>query len=126
MIVFTSRTGNINDIVGRLDKSIPIVELNPKEIIETPFFLFTYTDGLGNTPDHVKDFLRLQGNRKYLKGVIASGNTNFGMQNFCGTANEISAWFGVPIIRKIDLRGNSNDVIAIEREYKKIIEGEID
>lgn len=90
-------------------------------IVNHPFLIFTYTDGLGNTPEKVLDFLEI--NHSFLRGVIASGNTNFGL-HYCGSADEISKKYNVPIIRKIDLRGNQDDIDAIERAYKLRIEGD--
>lgn len=112
--------------MGRLDKSIPTMEINSLSNIEEPYFLITYTDGLGNIPSEVNDFLLAsENNRRYLKGVIASGNYNFGT-NYCGSAIEISRWLSVPIIRKIDLRGNREDIATINEQYKNLIAGEID
>lgn len=93
--------------------------------INEPYFLFTYTDNLGEAPQIARDFLNhSEVSRKNLKGVIASGNINFG-KAYCGSAIEISQWLGVPIIRMIDLRGNQDDIATIVRSYKTmIIEGE--
>lgn len=125
MIAYKSRTGNVRNIVGRLDSSIPTIELTESSVINEPYFLFTYTDGLGEIPPVVKDFLLShEENRKNIKGIISSGNTNFGNEYFCGCANEISKWLNIPIIRKIDLRGNQDDITAINNSYKKIIAGE--
>lgn len=125
MIVFISRTGNIRHIVGKLDKSIPTIELTEDLLMNEPYLLFTYTDGLGEVPEKVWGFLNNGENAKYLKGVISSGNTNFGKNVFCGSADKISEHFNVPVIRKIELRGFDNDVKVIEDKYNTIIiEGE--
>lgn len=126
MIVFASRTGNVRDIVGRLG-DLPTMEITESPIvINEPYFLATYTDNLGQAPQIVKDFLNhSEVNRDNLKGVVASGNTNFGNTHYCGSAVEISRWTGVPIIRMIDLRGNQDDIATIVSSYKTmIIEGE--
>ena len=127
MIAFVSRTGNVRNIVGKL-VAIPTMEITDSSIeINKPYFLFTYTDNLGDIPKIVKDFLNhSEVNRENLKGVIASGNTNFG-RYYCGSAIEISQWLKVPIIRTIDLRGNQDDIDTIVSSYKTmIIEGETD
>lgn len=125
MIAYVSRTGNVRDIVGRLDKSIPIREITASSIVQTPYYLLTYTDKLGEAPEVVRQFLSShEENRENLRGVIASGNTNFGKQNFCGSAIEISQWLRVPIIRMIDLRGNQDDIATISSSYSKMIAGE--
>lgn len=124
MIVYTSRTGNNKSIVDRL-KGIETLELNENLVVEEPYFLLTYTDGLGEVPNKVWHFLNYDiKNIENLKGVIASGNTNFGTDMFCRSADIISQKYGVPVIRKIELRGFQEDIIAIEEKYKKIIKGD--
>lgn len=124
MIAYASRTGNNKDIVGRLS-SIPTMEITSSSVINEPYFLLTYTDRLGEAPEVIRDFLKFhESNRENLKGVIASGNINFGHENFCGSAKEISQWLKVPIIRMIDLRGNQEDIAIISSSYIKMIAGE--
>lgn len=118
MIVFTSRTGNIRHIVDKLQ--LPNLELSENLIMNQPYLLLIYTDGLGNIPGIVNSFLTKMENIEYLKGVAASGNINFG-ESFCGSADIISETYGVPIIRKIDLRGKEEDVISIKTQYEKYI-----
>jgi protein involved in ribonucleotide reduction len=119
MIVFASRTGNVRSIVSQL--GFPNKEIKDDLIISHPYLLFTYTDGLGNTPQKVVDFLLNENNSIYLRGVISSGNLNFGL-SFCRSADEISSKYNVPIIRKIDLRGSTEDIEEIKKVYKKLIE----
>lgn len=119
MIVYTSRTGNIRHIVSNLE--LPSCELTNKLITNYPYFLFIYTDGLGDIPKHVTEFLSIVENQLNIKGVIVSGNTNFG-ETFCKPAEIISDRFNISIIRKIDLRGNDEDLFEIRKQYEKIIE----
>ena len=119
MIVYASRTGNVEYIVNKLN--LPSVKIEKGLVIQEPYFIFTYTDGLGETPLEVLEFLKH--NHQYCKGVIASGNSNFGKNNFCGTADEISRRYKVPIIHKIELRGFEKDYQHIINSYNKIIEG---
>lgn len=123
MIVFASRTGNVRYIVRKLDKSIPTMEIieGAEQFISKPYLIFTYTDGLGEVPERVSKFLDIGDNAKYLKGVIASGNTNFGHNVFCFSADVISEKYNVPIINKIELRGYDKDIKIIEEAYEKII-----
>lgn len=114
MIVFASRTGNVRSIVSKLQ--LPSCEITDDLVMSQPYILFTYTDGLGDVPERVLDFLSVDENKYYLKGVIASGNVNFGMR-FCGSADEISNNHNVPIIRKIDLRGTQEDINIIKKYY---------
>ena len=120
MIVFASRTGNVRYIVSKLN--LPSVEISNDLTISEPFIIFTYTDGLGDIPKKVETFL--EQNHTYCKGVIASGNTNFGHNVFCASADKISEKYGVPIIHKIELRGFQHDYDLIIEKYNKIIKGE--
>ena len=49
-------------------------------MIEEPFLLLTYTDGLGEVPPIVQRFMDKNG--EYCRGVAVSGNRNFGHHNF--------------------------------------------
>ena len=49
MIVFASRTGNVRYIVNKL--GLPNIEITDGLVMTQPFLLFTYTDGLGQTPN---------------------------------------------------------------------------
>lgn len=120
MIVFASRTGNVRNIVTeKLD--LPYVELTEELCINRPFVLFTYTDGLGQAPQKVIDFLNRENHYLYCKGVVSSGNKNFGI-NFCKSADVISEMFDIPILEKLDLRGQQHQFEEITRKYKEIME----
>lgn len=116
MIIYASRTGNIRFICKRLD-GISCVDIKEIEQATEPFFMFTYTDKIGHVPESVMQFLYK--NKAHLKGVIASGNINFG-NAFCLSADVISKEFNVPIIRKIDLRGTTKDVESIMKQYEEL------
>lgn len=114
MIVYTSRTGNVKHIVNNLN--LPNIEITEGLNINEPYILFTYTDKLGEVPEVVTQFL--ENNYIHLKGVIASGNVNFG-EEYCKSADVISDLYNVPIIRRIDLRGNKQDILEIQKQYNK-------
>lgn len=121
MIIYTSRTGNVRHIVGKLN--LPNSEIKEGLVVHVPYFLFTYTDGLGEIPSQVDSFLINEENQFNLKGIIVTGNVNFG-KLFCKPAELISRKLNVPIIRKIDLRGTNADIYEIRKQYKIYIEGE--
>lgn len=121
MIAYASRTGNVRYIVNKL--KLPNIEIIEGLILKEPFLLFTYTDGLGSVPAIVQDFL--QHNAQLCKGVIASGNSNFGHQYFCKAADNISKQFHIPIVRKIELRGFQKDYDEIIRFYRHAMKKEI-
>lgn len=119
MIVYATRTGNVAYIINSL--GLPSRKIEDVVVMSEPYFLFSYTDGLGELPDRVRKFLDRHENKMFLEGVIASGNTNFG-DNFCKVADLISYEYRVPIIRKIDLRGTGEDLKHIRQQYKRLIE----
>lgn len=123
MIVFASRTGNVRYMVKQKLSCINSVELKEDMVVNQPYFLFTYTDKLGDIPEEVVNFLKNKDNYVYLKGVIASGNLNFGKEYFCKSADKIVEKHDIPIIRKIDLRGFDTDYEHIINIYNKLIGG---
>lgn len=120
MIIYASRTGNVRYIVSKLNLSL--IEITESLIVNKPYIIFTYTDKLGEVPKKVEDFL--QQNHQFCKGVIASGNSNFGKKMFCESADKISKQYNVPIIHKVELRGFQYDYDLIVEKYNKLIQGE--
>lgn len=115
MIAYASRTGNVRYIVSRLQ--LPAFEIEENRTFSNPYLLFTYTDGLGEVPGKVKRFLEQNGN--YCRGVIVSGNSNFGHQVFGAAGDAIAAELQIPLIRKVDMRGFSDDYAAIQDFYEQ-------
>jgi protein involved in ribonucleotide reduction len=115
MIAYASRTGNIRYIVSRLQ--LPAVEIKETSEIAEPFLLFTYTDGFGEVPPQVKQFMEKNGTR--CEGVIVSGNRNFGHHNFGRAGETIAAQWRVPLVRKLELRGFPEDYEAIHLYYEQ-------
>lgn len=102
MIFYASRTGNVRSIVERL--SLPSIDIKTGEVPLGPFLLFTYTDGLGDVPAVVEQFIKEY--HALCQGVIASGNTNFGEKHmFCLAADKLANQYFLPIVAKYDLRG---------------------
>ena len=114
MIAFASRTGNVRAIVERLN--VPAIEITETLLVEQPFVLCTYTDGLGAVPARVEHFMAH--NYEHCIGVIASGNRNFG-ENFARAADLLAARYNVPIVAKLDLRGQAADFQQIQNFLTK-------
>ena len=75
-IVYTSRTGNVQSMIERLGIADAIKIGEGVDKVAEEYILFTYTDGYGEVPLEVEEFL--SNNSENLKGVIASGNTGYG------------------------------------------------
>lgn len=115
LIAFASRTGNVRKFVQKLPlRSVPITD---DLILAEPFVLVTYTTGFGEVPDGVLRFLAR--NSRWLQGVAASGNRNWG-QYFARSADVIAAMYGVPILGKFELSGTPNDVKTFLKEMNLV------
>lgn len=114
MIAYASRTGNVEYIVNQLD--LPNIKISKDLFLNEPFILFTYTDLLGAVPKVVKAFM--QNNSDKCMAVIASGNTNFGFDNYAAAGDKIARQYNIPLITKLDLRGNEKDYELIKRYYE--------
>ena len=121
MIVFASRTGNVRYIASKL---IGVkLEITEGLILHQPYLLMTYTDRLGEIPEIVGRFLETNAQR--CKGVVVSGNRNFGQYNFGAAGDKIAKLYNIPLVRKIDLRGYQADYEAVQRFYEKRVLNEI-
>lgn len=110
-IVYASRTGNIASIVQQLEKETLEIQ-SGNETIDTPYILFTYTDGYGDIPYEVETFLA--SNATHLKGVIVSGDTGYG-EAYCQAGDKISEQYQVPCLYKVENAGTDEDIAAIKQ-----------
>ncbi|WP_274307215.1 class Ib ribonucleoside-diphosphate reductase assembly flavoprotein NrdI [Solibacillus daqui] len=116
MIVYASRTGNVQSIVGKL--GLPAIAIDQAISITKPFLLFTYTDGLGSVPLVVENYM--QQNHMLCKGIIVSGNRNFGHSMFGRAGDLLANYYQLPLIAKLDLRGTTADYEQIKQFYNSI------
>lgn len=82
--------------------------------VDFDYILITPTIGFGKVPEDVERFL--EKNNKYLKGVVGSGNKNWG-NRFAKAADTISEQYEVPLLMKIELHGNTKDLIRFKKIY---------
>lgn len=92
------------------------IPLRPKSaplVVHEPFVIVVPTYGGGDIskalPPQVRHFLNDRGNRRLLRGVIASGNTNFG-DAFCAAGDVIAAKCHVPFLYSFELTGTPEDM----------------
>ena len=90
--------------------------------MEKPYLLITYTDRLGDVPAKVSHFL--QSNGQLCKGVVVSGNSNFGHRVFGGAGDKIAETYQIPLVRKLELRGFQADYEAIQQFYETRVKDE--
>ena len=120
MIVYASRTGNVRYIVSKLQAES--IELTEDLKLYEPYLLITYTDRLGDVPAKVSQFL--ESNGQLCKGVVVSGNSNFGHRVFGGAGDKIAKAYQVPLVRKLELRGFQADYDAIQQFYETRVKDE--
>jgi len=64
-------------------------------------------------PKQVIKFLNNEQNRSLLRGVVASGNLNFG-PDFCKAGDIVAAKCGVPYLYRFELMGTDHDVRRVQ------------
>ena len=116
-IVYASRTGNVQSIVQRLGFTDALEITSGNETIEEDYVLFTYTDGFGDIPYEVEDFL--QSNSDYLNGVIVSGDLGYG-EAYCLAGDKIAEAYHVPCLYKVENDGSEEDLKAIKEKIASL------
>jgi protein involved in ribonucleotide reduction len=126
IVYFSNYSGNTKRFVERLNghsnTRIPIDwNSSSPTIVSNEYVLVVPTYGGGSEkpaiPRQVRHFLNIEQNRDLLRGVIGTGNTNFG-EHFCKAADMISNKTGVPIIARVEIFGTDEDIIKIEERLK--------
>ncbi|AXI26596.1 MULTISPECIES: class Ib ribonucleoside-diphosphate reductase assembly flavoprotein NrdI [Gemella] len=115
-VIYFSLTGNCKRFVERC--KIPVEDvLDLWEVdydVDFDYILVTPTIGFGKVPDDVITFLEQNG--KHLVGVVGSGNKNWG-NRFAKASETISEQYNVPLLMKIELHGNTRDLIKFKKIY---------
>ena len=116
LVYFSSKSLNTHRFIEKTGLRAERIPLDMDEAtlkVSEPYVLVTptYADGEGNgaVPKQVIRFLNDPENRSFIRGVIASGNRNFG-QYFGYAGNVISARCQVPCLYKFELMGTPEDV----------------
>jgi protein involved in ribonucleotide reduction len=101
---------------------IPLRANDDRLLIHEPYVLITPTYGGGapgrSVPVQVKRFLKDQSS--LMRGVIASGNTNFG-EAYAHAGDVISARFHVPMLYRFELLGTSEDRRIVSDGVKRFL-----
>ena len=111
-IVYASRTGNVESLIESLDIEDHFKIEDGNEIVNEDYILFTYTDGFGDVPYEVEQFL--DHNASYLKGVIVSGDQGYG-EAYCQAGDKISKQYNVPCLYKVENEGSKQDIDEIRK-----------
>ncbi|WP_054785541.1 class Ib ribonucleoside-diphosphate reductase assembly flavoprotein NrdI [Pseudovibrio denitrificans] len=121
LVYFSSPSGNTHRFVECLGLSAERIPYRASESMPQmthPFVLIspTYADGEGRGAVHkqVIRFLNDAANRNLLRGVIASGNRNFGAF-FAHAGTIIAAKCNCPCLYKFELAGTETDIARVRQ-----------
>ncbi|WP_029149618.1 class Ib ribonucleoside-diphosphate reductase assembly flavoprotein NrdI [Microbacterium indicum] len=116
LVYFSSVSGNTARFVEKLGfpaERIPLHRGDDPLRVSEPFVLVLPTYGGGNgegaVPKQVIRFLNDESNRRWIRGVISTGNTNFG-EAYCIAGDIISRKCQVPLLDRVELFGTPEDV----------------
>lgn len=120
LVYFSSVSENTRRFVERLDRAAVRIPLRPGMEgmirVACPYVLVLPTYGGGErsgaVPKQVVQFLNDPVNRALIRGVITSGNTNFGPY-YCLAGPIVSAKCRVPELYRFELLGTSQDVARV-------------
>ncbi|MGV0383276.1 class Ib ribonucleoside-diphosphate reductase assembly flavoprotein NrdI [Corynebacterium sp. 22_2729] len=120
IVYFSSASENTRRFVAKLGipaQRIPLRRKDPELIVNEPYVLITPTYGGGDqrkaVPKQVIKFLNNPHNRALIRGVITSGNTNFGTA-YCCAGSTIAAKCHVPELYRFELLGTARDVARVQ------------
>ena len=120
LVYFSSTSENTHRFVGKLGfpaARIPLRRTDPPLRVDEEYILVVPTYGGGSVkgavPKQVIAFLNNPDNRVLCRGVIASGNTNFG-RAYCLAGDIIAGKLGVPFLYRYELLGTPTDVARVK------------
>lgn len=118
LIVYLSLTGNIRRFIDKLDvESFEInpndfsanIEINQEYIVIVP----SYDDEITNI---VSEFIDYKDNVKYLRGIVGSGERNFGEKYYIFNAKDLAKKYNSPLLFDFEKSGTEDDVEQFERK----------
>lgn len=131
LVYFSSQSGNTHHFVQRLGLEAGRIPISPKDEdlrVTEPYVLimptFAAADGRGSVPKPIIRFLNNPDNRRLLRGVIGTGNMNFGRMFAIGGL-DVARKCQVPLLYKFELRGTAEDVrnvkTGMEDKWNKLV-----
>ncbi len=119
LVFFSSRSGNTAKFVAALGLDalrIPVADDEPMPQPDQPYVLIspTYADGDGRGAVHpqIIKFLNDPARRALIRGVISSGNRNFG-PFYAAAGDVIARKCSVPLLCRFELAGTTHDIARI-------------
>ncbi|MEY4434866.1 MAG: hypothetical protein RIR16_906 [Actinomycetota bacterium] len=127
VVYFSSVSENTKRFVEKLGLTSVRIPLKTEEAASFTYdrdsilVVPTYGSGEEKTtvPKQVIKFLNNPENRKHIKGVIATGNTNFG-ESYGLAGDIVSAKLGVPLVQRVELLGTPEDVQQVKERLAQL------
>lgn len=121
LVYYSTKSGNVHRFVERVGlpaRRIPISNEEPMLAVDEDYILVAPTYGGGHArgavPPQVKRFLNNPVNAAHLRGVIASGDRNYGA-GFGLAGAIIARRFSVPHLYTFELFGTAEDIEQVKR-----------
>ncbi|SPT53435.1 ribonucleotide reductase stimulatory protein [Actinomyces bovis] len=126
LVYFSSASRNTHRFVQRVGRPATRIPLRPRTegMIQVcrPYVILVPTYGGGDLskalPRQVAQFLNVPANRSLLRGVISSGNTNFGTA-YCAAGPIIARKCQVPDMYRFELLGTDEDVLTVREGLER-------
>ena len=115
-IVYYSFTNNTKAFVEKYFEDYDTMSIEEGSA-NCPYLLITPTYDFGQIPTVVEEWL--DDNHQHMVGVVSNGNRNWG-DMYARAGDLISDSYNVPLILKIELRGNEEDSKIIKEWIKEI------
>lgn len=115
LVYFSSQSENTHRFVKKTNLPAVRIPLDSEQHlrVDQPYILVVPSYGGGSVkgaiPRQVIQFLNDVGNRQLIRGVIASGNRNFG-EAYCLAGTIISQKCQVPCLYRFELLGTHEDI----------------
>jgi protein involved in ribonucleotide reduction len=117
LIVYDSLTGMGERVAKKL--GYPFVNVNEFTASDEPVFLITRSFNFGEIPVTTEHFLNA--NSEKVVGVAVTGNRNWG-ENFGAAGDKINAKFNIPLVRKFEGIGFSEDIAYMKNWLSNYVE----
>lgn len=121
LIYYSSESGNTARFMLKLGLAAQRIPISPKDempVVAQDYVLIlpTFADGEGRgaVPKQVIRFLNDPARRARIRGVIASGNRNFGA-TFALAGKVIAGKCNVPVLWRFELAGLETDIARVRR-----------
>lgn len=116
LIYFSSVSDNTHRFVEKLGRPairLPLRTSDDTVLATEPYVLVVPTYGGGGeggaVPRQVIKFLNVEANRNLIRGVIATGNTNFA-ESYCLAGDIIAAKCRTQVLYRLEIMGTPEDV----------------